>query len=192
MATLASTIVLATLKPSVIDQFNELVNIQKTQGWEAATNKAIKIAIDFGFAHELPHPSYAIAMIGMNTNNDYTYVEEAVRDLVQGFDYKSGNCCYENTFRSHLIIPAMLSIYQAIATSYIIVAVDETRHSVLLTKNTEDLRPVYYHYAQEYIDKLGFEYQLELDNETRLIKHPNFDKSESYMLNLVNKNLNQG
>lgn len=192
MATLASTIVLATLKPSVIDQFNELVNIQKTQGWEAATNKAIKIAIDFGFVHELPHPSYAIAMIGMNTNNDYTYVEEAIRELDQGFDYKSGNCCYENTFRSHLIIPTMLSIYQAIATSYIIVAVDETRHSVLLTKNTEDLRPVYYHYAQEYVYNLGYEYEIKLDKAIRVIPHPNFDKSESYMLNLVNKNLNQG
>lgn len=192
MATLASTIVLATLKPSVIDQFNELVNIKKNQGWEAATNKAIKIATDFGFVHELPHPSYAIAMIGMNTNNNYTYVEKAVSDLVQGFDRKSGNCFYENTFRSHLMIPTMLSIYQAIATSYIIVAVDETRHSILLTKNTEDLRSVYYHYAQEYIDNLGYNHQLELDNETRLIKHPNFDKSESYMMNLVNKNLNQG
>lgn len=95
MATLASTIVLATLKPSVIAQFNELVNIKNNQGWEAATNKAIEIATDFGFVHDLPHPSYAIAMIGMNTNHNYTYVEEAVRDLAQGFDCKSGNCCYE-------------------------------------------------------------------------------------------------
>lgn len=188
MATLASTIVLATLKPSVIAQFNELVNIKNTQGWEAATNKAIEIATDFGFVHDLPHPSYAIAMIGMNTNHDYTYVEEAVRDLAQGFDRKSGNCCYENTFRSHLMLPVMLAIYNAIATSYIIVAVDETRHSILLTKNTEDLRPVYYHYAQEYVYNLGYEYEIKLDKAIRVIPHPNFDEKESYMLNLVNKN----
>lgn len=189
MATLASTIVLATLKPSVISKFDELVKIKELQGWEAATNKAISIATEFGFIHDLPHPSYAIVMIGMNTNHNYTYVEEAVRELAQGFDPKTGNCCYENTFRSHLMLPVMLAIYNAIATSYTIIAVDETRHSIVLTKNTEDLRNIYYHYAQEYMDRLGFEHHLELDRESRIIKHPIYDAKESYMMNLVNKNL---
>ena len=185
MATIASSLVLAKIKSSFVNHMSDLVTCFEQQGYMAASDKSIEIAKYFGFINKLANPQYAFAIIGMNTNGNYSYVEDALKDLKTGYNPKTGNCCFENSMRSHLIIPTLLSIYDVIAESYVIITVDETHHSMVVAKNTGDLRPLYLEYANEYMDRLGYDQNIENDKEKQFIYHPNFDKEESYLDHLL-------